>query len=37
VVVPHQAIRGDAPASPDLSVVQGAHIAPMVKTVVATP
>jgi hypothetical protein len=37
VVVPHAAIRGDAPASEDITVVQGAHIAPMVKTVVSTP
>jgi hypothetical protein len=37
VVVPHEAIRGDAPSSKDLTVVQAAHIAPMVKTVVATP
>ncbi|MGH3575479.1 MAG: tubulin-like doman-containing protein, partial [Pseudonocardiaceae bacterium] len=37
VVVPHAAIRGDALSSEDITVVQGAHIAPMVKTVVATP
>jgi hypothetical protein len=37
VVVPHEAIRGDAPVSQDLTVVQGGHIAPMVKTVVQTP
>ncbi|MHA6792078.1 tubulin-like doman-containing protein [Pseudonocardia bannensis] len=37
VVVPHDAIRGDAPASTDVSAVQQAHIAPMVRTVVKTP
>ena len=37
VVVPHEAIRGDAPSSLDLTVVQADHIAPMLKTVVATP
>jgi hypothetical protein len=37
VVVPHEAIRGDAPSSTDLAAVQVAHIAPMVKTVVQTP
>jgi hypothetical protein len=37
VVVPHDAIRGDAAASPDLTAVQGEHIAPMLKTVVETP
>jgi hypothetical protein len=37
VVVPHDAIRGDAPVSRDISVVQGDHISMMVKTVVATP
>ncbi len=37
VVVPHEAIRGDTPASKDLTVVQGEHIAMMVKTVVQTP
>ena len=37
VVVPHEAIRGDAPASKDISTVQAAHIEMMTKTVVATP
>jgi hypothetical protein len=37
VVVPHAAIRGDAPGSADITEVQGAHIAPMVQTVVPTP
>jgi hypothetical protein len=37
VVVPHDAIRGDAPASKDITEVQGTHIAGMVKTVVKTP
>jgi hypothetical protein len=37
VVVPHEAIRGDAPVSKDLTVVQAEHIAMMVKTVVPTP
>jgi hypothetical protein len=37
VVVPHEAIRGDAPVSKDLTVVQADHIAGMVKTVVQTP
>ncbi len=37
VVVPHEAIRGDAPASKDISAVQAAHIEMMTKTVVATP
>ena len=37
VVVPHAAIRGDAPVSANILEVQQAHIAPMVKTVVATP
>jgi hypothetical protein len=37
VVVPHEAIRGDAPASKDLTVVQAEHIAMMTKTVVPTP
>jgi hypothetical protein len=37
VVVPHDAIRGDAVASLDITAVQAEHIAPMVKTVVPTP
>jgi hypothetical protein len=37
VVVPHEAIRGDAPASATASAVAQAGIAPMVQTVVATP
>jgi hypothetical protein len=37
VVVPHEAIRGDAPASKDISSVQAAAIEMMTKTVVATP
>lgn len=37
VVVPHQAIRGDAPVSATVADVVKAGIAPMVKTVVATP
>jgi hypothetical protein len=37
VVVPHEAIRGDAPASKDISAVQAAAIEMMTKTVVATP
>ncbi len=37
VVVPHEAIRGDAPSSKNVTEVQAAHIAPMLKTVVATP
>jgi hypothetical protein len=37
VVVPHEAIRGDAPTSKDITVVQADHISMMVKTVVATP
>ncbi|NMH98296.1 hypothetical protein HF526_13380 [Pseudonocardia sp. K10HN5] len=37
VVVPHAAIRGDAPASHDVSEVQQAAIAPMLRTVVQTP
>jgi hypothetical protein len=37
VVVPHDAIRGDAAASIDITAVQAEHIAPMVKTVVKTP
>jgi Tubulin like len=37
VVVPHDAIRGDAVISKDLTVVQGDHIAMMTKTVVKTP
>jgi hypothetical protein len=37
VVVPHEAIRGNAPASPDITAVQADHIAPMVQTVVSTP
>jgi hypothetical protein len=36
-VVPHEAIRGDAPASATASAVAQAGIAPMVQTVVATP
>jgi Tubulin like len=35
--VPFEAIRGDAPVSADVSEVQAAHIAMMVKTVVPTP
>jgi hypothetical protein len=37
VVVPHEAIRGDSTSSKDITVVQAAHIAPMVQTVVLTP
>ena len=37
VVVPHDAIRGDAVGSLDITAVQAEHIAPMVKTVVPTP
>ncbi len=37
VVVPHAAIRGDAPGSADITEVQQAHIAPMVETLVQTP
>ena len=37
VVVPHEAIRGDAPASSDITEVQAAHISGMVQTVVPTP
>ncbi len=37
VVVPHAAIRGDNVSSADVTVVQGNHIAPMIKTVVLTP
>ena len=37
VVVPHDAIRGDAPASSDITEVQAAHISGMVQTVVPTP
>ena len=37
VVVPHDAIRGDAVASLNITAVQAEHIAPMVKTVVPTP
>jgi hypothetical protein len=37
VVVPHDAIRGDAVGSIDITAVQAEHIAPMVKTVVKTP
>jgi len=37
VVVPHEAIRGDAPTSENVTIVQAGHIAPMLKTVVPTP
>ncbi|MFP5361578.1 MAG: tubulin-like doman-containing protein [Thermoleophilia bacterium] len=37
VVVPHEAIRGDAPVSTDISSVQGDAISAMVRTVVQTP
>jgi hypothetical protein len=37
VVVPHEAIRGDAPVSATAADVAKAGIAPMVQTVVATP
>ncbi|GAC1309647.1 MAG: hypothetical protein NVS2B3_09320 [Vulcanimicrobiaceae bacterium] len=37
VVVPHAAIRGDAPASINVAEVQALAIAPMVKTLVLTP
>ena len=37
VVVPHAAIRGDAPASENIVDVQSAAISPMVQTVVKTP
>jgi hypothetical protein len=37
VVVPHEAIRGDAPVSANSAEVAAAGIAPMVQTVVATP
>ncbi len=37
VVIPHEAIRGDAPASKDITTVQAQHIEMMVKTVVPTP
>ncbi|MDN5856735.1 MAG: hypothetical protein L0K86_28640, partial [Actinomycetia bacterium] len=37
VVIPHDAIRGDAPASKDITTVQADHISMMVKTVVKTP
>ena len=37
VVVPHEAIRGDAPSSRSIAEVQQQHIAPMVRTVVPTP
>lgn len=37
VVVPHDAIRGDAVGSNDITQVQAAHIEPMLKTVVPTP
>jgi hypothetical protein len=37
VVVPHDAIRGDAVASTDITTVQAQHIAGLVKTVVPTP
>ncbi|GAA2557043.1 tubulin-like doman-containing protein [Pseudonocardia hydrocarbonoxydans] len=37
VVIPHEAIRGDAPVSKDVTVVQADHISMMVKTVVPTP
>ena len=37
VVVPHEAIRGDAPASLNIEEVQGKHISGMLPTVVSTP
>ncbi len=37
VVVPHEAIRGDAPVSLTSAEVAAAGIAPMIQTVVATP
>jgi hypothetical protein len=37
VVVPHQAIRGDASVSTDITEVQLKHIGPLTATVVATP
>jgi len=37
VVIPHEAIRGDAPASKNITTVQAQHIEMMVKTVVPTP
>jgi Tubulin like len=37
VVVPHEAIRGDAPSSRSIAEVQQQHIAAMVRTVVPTP
>ncbi len=37
VVVPHDAIRGDAVSSKDITTVQAEHIAGMLKTVVPTP
>jgi hypothetical protein len=37
VVVPHEAIRGDAPVSTNSAEVAAAGIAPMIQTVVATP
>ncbi len=37
VVVPHEAIRGDAVTSPDITTIQAAHIEAMTKTVVPTP
>ena len=37
VVVPHEAIRGEATGSADLTEVQGNHIAAMVQTLVQTP
>jgi hypothetical protein len=37
VVVPHEAIRGDASVSTDITEVQLKHIGPLTATVVATP